>query len=96
MLSFLHRWDLCWKCECDIDVKIENYFHHDVKQLGFYKKVHIKKQGKKDVLVILILLQETKNSNLFDKNCTQGNVKCYVQHEESWLRLIVIEEVNCK
>ena len=28
---------------------------------------------KKDVLVIFIL-QETKNSNLFDENCTQENV----------------------
>ena len=32
---------------------------------------------KKDVLVIFILLQETKNSNLFDKNCAQENVKCH-------------------
>ena len=31
------------------------------------------------------------NSNLFDKNRTQGNVKCHIQHEESWLRSIVIE-----
>ena len=30
-----------------IDVKIENYNHHDVKQLHFYKKVHIKTQSKK-------------------------------------------------
>ena len=29
MLSFLHRWDYCWKCEFDVDVKIENYCHHD-------------------------------------------------------------------
>ena len=37
----------------------------------FYKKVHIKtRRIEKDVLVIFILLQETKNSNLFDKNCT--------------------------
>ena len=37
----------------------------------FYKKVHIKtRRIKKDVLVIFILLQETKNSSLFDKNCT--------------------------
>ena len=43
----------------------------------FIKKVHIKTQTKKkDVLVIFILLQETKNSNLFDKDCTQENVKC--------------------
>ena len=29
------------------------------------------------------ILEETKNSNLFDKKCTQENVKCHVQHEES-------------
>ena len=43
---------------------------------------------------MIFLLQETKNSNLFDKNCTQENVKCHIQHEESWLRLIAIEQVN--
>ena len=29
------------------------------------------------------ILQETKDSNLFDKNCTQENVKCHIQHEDS-------------
>ena len=38
MLSFLPRWDYCRKCKFDTDVKIENYYHHDGKQLGFYKK----------------------------------------------------------
>ena len=28
------------------------------------------------------MLQETKKSNLFDKNYTQENVKCDIQHEE--------------
>ena len=57
MLSFLHRWDYCWKCEFDTDVKIENYNHHDGEQLLSYKKVHIKTQSKnKDVLVIFIIL----------------------------------------
>ena len=47
----------------------------------FFKRKleHIKRESKKkDILVIFILLlyitlymQETKNSNLFDKNCTQ-------------------------
>ena len=35
-----------------------------------------------------ILLQETKNSSLFDKNCSQEkpqeNAICDIQHEESW------------
>ena len=95
MLSFLHRWDYCWKCEFDIDVKIENHNHHDGEQLLFYKKVHIKTQSKKkDVFVIFMLLQETKNSNLFDKNYAQENVKC---HNLTWRKLtwwIVIEQVN--
>ena len=39
-------------------------------------------------------MQETENSNLFDKNCAQEDVKCHIQHEESWLRWIVIEQVN--
>ena len=89
MLSFLHRWDYCWKCEFDIDVilvKIENYNHHDRQQLLFYKKVHIKTQSKmKDVLVIFILLLEMKNSKFFfDKNCTQENIKC---HNWTWRKL---------
>ena len=41
-------------CEFDTDVKIENYYHHDEEQLIFNKEVHIKTQGiKKDVLLIL-------------------------------------------
>ena len=96
MLSFLHLWDYSWKCGFNTDVKIENYYYHDGEQLGIYKKVYIKTQSKnKDVLVIFIF-QETKNSNLFDRNGTQENVKCHTQHEDSWLRWIVIEQVNYK
>ena len=44
----------------------------------FYKKVHNKTQCKnKDVLVIFILLQEIKNSNLFDKK----------RHNSTWRKL---------
>ena len=39
----------------------------------FIKKLTSKHSKKKDALVI-ILLQETKNSNLYNKNCTE-NVK---------------------
>ena len=48
------------------------------------KKVHITTftlSKKKDVLVISAL-EETNNSNLFDKSCTQFIVKCYIRHEE--------------
>ena len=54
--------EICWKCEFDTDVKIENY-HHDEELLLFYEKVHIKTQSnKKDVLVIFELLLETTSS----------------------------------
>ena len=47
MLSFLHRWDYCWKCEFATDVKIELEINHrDGEKLGFYKKVHIKTQSR--------------------------------------------------
>ena len=80
MLSFLHLWDYCWKCEFDTDVKIENYYHQDGEKLGFYKKVNIKTQSKKKNVLVIFILQETKNPNFFDKNCTQENVKFYIQH----------------
>ena len=86
MLLFLYRWDYCWKYEFDTDVKIKKYYHQDGEHLVFYKKVHIKTESKrKDVLFIFILLQERNNSNLFDKNCTEENVKFYIRHEESWV-----------
>ena len=66
----------CLKCEFDTDVKIKNYFHYDEDQLLFCKKVHIEtKSIKQNVLVIFLLLQETKNSNLFDKKSTQESVR---------------------
>ena len=80
MLAFLHRWDYCWKCKFDTDVKIENWW---------------RTSQKKDAIVIFIL-QETKNYNLFDKSCYQENVKCHIQDDESWLGLTVTEEVNYK
>ena len=69
--------------------RIENYYQHNGEQLGFYKKVNIiEPQERKDIL------QERKNSNLFGKNCAQEDIKCHIQHEESWLRWIVIEQLN--
>ena len=63
----------------------------------FIRKIHIKTQSqKKDVLVFFILLQETKNFNLFNKSSTQKNIKCHIQHEESRFRLILIQQVNYK
>ena len=62
---------------------MENYHHHDGEQLGFYKKEHIKTLSKKKDVFVIFMLQETNNFNLFDKNCTQENVKCQISHEES-------------
>ena len=78
----LHHWDYCWKCEFDINAKIESYNHHDGEQLLFYKKVQIETQcKKKDVLlVIFILLQEMKNSIFF----LYKNVKF---HNSTWRKL---------
>ena len=75
MLSFLYLWGYCWKCELDYRCqnRIENYYHHDGEQLLF-KKIYIKTQSKKKDVFVIILLQETKNSNLYNQNCTQ-NVK---------------------
>ena len=77
MLSFLHRFDV--KCDIDADVIIGNYYHHDGEQLDFYKKSTFKTQSKKKDVLATFILQETKNSNLFYKNCTQENVKCHIQ-----------------
>ena len=46
MLSFLHRWHYCWKCEFNTDV---NYYHCVGEHLSFYKKVHIKTRHTKKV-----------------------------------------------
>ena len=40
---------------------------------------------KKDVIVIF-MLQETKNSNLFYKNCAEEYIKCHIQREVSLFR----------
>ena len=52
-------------------------------------KKHISQNVEQDVQ-----LQETENSNLFVKNFSQKDFKCHIQHEESWLRWIAIEQVN--
>ena len=53
---------------CRCQNRIEKYYHHNAEQSGFYKMVHTKTHTqadkKKDVLVIFVL-QETKNFNLF-------------------------------
>ena len=86
MLSFLHRLDYSWKREFDTDVKKKKRKKIIIimmKNIRFFKKVHIKTQSKKKDFFLIFIFQETKDSNLFDKNCTQENVKCHIQHEDS-------------
>ena len=49
------------------------FCHHDRNNYVFIKKVHLKTQSKKKDVLLIFTLQETKNSNLFDKSCTQVN-----------------------
>ena len=67
--------------------RIENYYHHDEEQLGFYKKVHIKTQSMSKTKDVLAILHRKKrmSCNLFHKNSTQENVQLHLQHGESWL-----------
>ena len=59
--------------------RIEEYYHHDGEQLGFYKKVQIKTHtlSKKKHFLVIFILQETNNVFLFFFE------KCHIQHEES-------------
>ena len=63
--------------------RIKKHYRHNEEQLGFYKKSTYQAQAnKKDVLVIFIL-QETKNSNLFDKKLYTRERKMPYEQEES-------------
>ena len=54
---------------------IQNYYHYDGEQLGFYKKVISKHSAR---CCCNPYIARTKNSNLFDKNCTPENVKYHI------------------
>ena len=45
---------------------------------GFIKKYISKHREQKGCSCNLSVLQETRNSHLFDKSCTQENVKCHM------------------
>ena len=49
--------------------RIEKYYHNDGEQVGFKKEAHVKIQSKKKDVLLIFELEETKNSNLFDKSC---------------------------
>ena len=69
--------------------RMENYYHHDGEQLGFYIKYLSKHRAgcSSDLFKQRIPIYLTKN-------CTQENSKYHIQNEESWLRWIVLEQVN--
>ena len=71
--------------------RIENYYLHDKEQLGFYKKVHSKHREKCSCNLYIARNEEFQ---FIWQNCTQEDVKCHIQYEESWRRRIVIEQVN--
>ena len=56
------------------------------------KKKYISKDSKK----FYITRNEGFQFTVFDKNWAQENVKCHIHHEDSWLRWIVIEQINYK
>ena len=58
---------------------IQNYYHYDGEQLGFYKKVISKHSAR---CCYNPYIARTKNSNSFDKNCTPENVKYHNQNDE--------------
>ena len=88
--------------------KIEKHYHQDQeKLLRFYKKVHIrtyrlsKKKGflaKSSFYFLRKAKMYYKKGRivicLFDKSCIQNNINCYILYEISWLRWIVMEQVN--
>ena len=64
--------------------RIEKFYHHDGEQLAFYQKVHTKTHKLRKEECLYCDLCIAINSNLFEKNRTQDNVKqCHVQHEGS-------------
>ena len=47
--------------------RIENCYHHDGKQLGFYKMVDIKTQSKKEDVLAILTLQEANESQFISQ-----------------------------
>ena len=72
-------------------VFIKMYTEHE-------KITDIKTQSmsKKNDVLVTLHRKKRMSFNLFDKNCTQENVQLHLQHGESWLGGIVIEQVNYK
>ena len=64
-------------------------------EINLIKKYYISKHSlrKEECFCNLFIVV---NSNLFDKNRTQDEVKCHIQHGGSLLRSIVSEQANYK
>ena len=65
-------------------------YHHDEEQLLFLK-TYIKAQSKKKDVLVIILLQETKNSKLYNKNYTQ-NVKTITSNDIFNMKKVGLDE----
>ena len=80
MLSFLHRWDIVESVNL---IKMSKLLSPCWRTIRFLWKKYISKHG------------AGCSGNLYiARNCTKENAKCHIQHEEKWLRWIVIEQVN--
>ena len=69
VLSFLHRWEYCWKWfRYRCQNRIEKYYHHDGEQLGFCKYIHIKTPARRaknnislsEIITIIIICHRKK------------------------------------
>ena len=72
----------------NLSVLYNGFKTHDGEQLGFYKKVHIRAGCSCNNYIA-----RNEEFQFIWKNCTQGNV-LHSKHEKSWLKWIVIEQVN--
>ena len=70
-------------------------YGHDWEQLGFYEKSTYR--TKEGYICNAFCCKKLRTPIcLFHKKCTQDNMQCHIPHEKSWLRWIVIEQVNHK
>ena len=58
---------------------------------NYFYKTYIKTQSKKKYVLVIMLLQETKNSNLYNKNYTQ-NVKTRTSNDIFNMKKVDLDE----
>ena len=76
--------------------RIENYIIMLDNNYVFIKKYISKHRAKWRMFLESLHCKKRMSSNLSDKSCTQENVQLHILHGESWLRGIVIKQLNCK